>query len=129
MSDKISKRKVFIDGANLHKSAKELGFNIDYKKFYGWLKQKYRADSVYLFLGYIPENEKVYKKLEKIGYLIIYKETVNYLKDKVKGNCDTDLVLKVCSEFYENNVRDFILISSDGDFSSLVDFLIMKKVN
>lgn len=121
------KTDIFIDGANLHKSSKDLGFGIDYRKFYRWLRQKYGANNIYLFLGFIQNQKKNYKKLEEYGYLLIFKETVNYLDGKIKGNCDAELVLKVCNDFYENNLRNFILITSDGDFACLIDFLINKN--
>lgn len=46
---------VYIDGNNLYRSAKELGFEIDYKKFRGWLRQKYNPSFVYLFKSYIKK--------------------------------------------------------------------------
>ena len=39
----MEKINIYIDGNNLYRSAKELGFNIDYKKLRGWLRQKYNA--------------------------------------------------------------------------------------
>ena len=50
----MSKINIYIDGNNLYRSAKELGFEIDYKKFRGWLRQKYNPTSVYIFIGLIP---------------------------------------------------------------------------
>ncbi|MEK7645362.1 MAG: hypothetical protein AAB391_03555 [Patescibacteria group bacterium] len=44
-----SKVHIYIDGNNLYRGAKELGFTIDYKKFRGWLRQKYNPTSVYLY--------------------------------------------------------------------------------
>ena len=37
----MNKINIYIDGNNLYRGAKELGFDIDYKKFRGWLRQKY----------------------------------------------------------------------------------------
>jgi hypothetical protein len=33
-----TKTNIYIDGANLHRAAVELNFEIDYKKFRGWLR-------------------------------------------------------------------------------------------
>ena len=41
----------------------------------------------------------------------------------MKGNCDADLVLQTVSDTYENNFDRAIIVSSDGDYSSLVKFL------
>jgi uncharacterized LabA/DUF88 family protein len=47
--------------------------------------------------------------------------------DGVKGNCDAELVLKVVSDYYEENFDSCVLLSGDGDFSCLVNFLARKK--
>ena len=47
----MNKINIYIDGNNLYRSAKELSFEIDYKKFRGWLRQKYNPANVYLFIG------------------------------------------------------------------------------
>jgi len=46
---------------------------------------------------------------------------------KFKGNCDAELVVQSISDFYENRTSLFVLITGDGDFRCLVDFLILKK--
>lgn len=40
-----------------------------------------------------------------------------------KGNCDADLVLQVACDAYENKFEKAIIVSSDGDYASLVKFL------
>ena len=37
--------------------------------------------------------------------------------------------MKVSSDFYENKVDNFIIVSGDGDFGCLVEFLINKNKN
>lgn len=119
MNNKIN---IYIDGNNLYRSAKELGFNIDYKKFRGWLRQKYNADVVYLFIGLVPERVKFYEYLQSCGYILIFKQTVS-VGEKIKGNCDAELVLKTVSDFYSKSFLKCILITGDGDFGCLVEFL------
>jgi uncharacterized LabA/DUF88 family protein len=41
----------------------------------------------------------------------------------VKGNCDADLVLRVTQDYYEKKYDGAVIVSSDGDYSSLVKFL------
>jgi uncharacterized LabA/DUF88 family protein len=117
---------IYIDGNNLHRSALDLGFEIDYKKFYGWLRQKYQADNIYIFLGFIKENENFYKNLKNVGYTVVFKDTVSYLKI-IKGNCDTELTVTLLVDLYEKNIDNFTLITNDGDFSFLVKLLIYKN--
>lgn len=58
---------------------------------------------------------------------MVYKEVTYDGDGKVKGNCDADLVLNVMRDFYEHNLDKAVLVTSDGDYSSLVAFLKEKK--
>ncbi len=118
----MSRLNIYIDGNNLYRSAKKLGFEINYKKFRGWLRQKYNPNRVYLFIGLVPERTKFYEYLQSCGYILIFKQTVS-IGEKIKGNCDAELVLKTTSDFYEKEFDLSILISGDGDFGCLVEFL------
>lgn len=59
---------------------------------------------------------------------LVFKEVVHDSSGNVKGNCDAELVLNVVRSFYEEGVREVIIVSGDGDFRCLVDFLIGKDV-
>jgi len=122
----MNKTNIYIDGNNLYRSAKELGFDIDYKKFRGWLRQKYNPTNVYLFIGLVPERTKFYEYLQSCGYILVFKQTVS-VGEKIKGNCDAELVLKTVSDFYTKSFSKCILITGDGDFGCLVEFLKENK--
>lgn len=62
----------YIDGANLDRGSKALDSKIDYKKMYGWLRQKYKLDKIYLFIGLIPKYTKLYEYLQECGYILIF---------------------------------------------------------
>lgn len=113
---------VYIDGANLHRAAQELGFTIDYKLFRDWLREKYHPTHVYLFIGYLPQNTHMYQTLKECGFTLVFKETVA-MRTGTKGNCDTELAITAVSDFYTNTCSKFIIVSGDGDFSFLVRFL------
>ena len=122
----MNKINIYIDGNNLYRSAKELGFEIDYKRFKGWLRQKYNPSSIYLFIGLVPERVKFYEHLQSCGYILVFKQTVS-VGEKLKGNCDAELVLKTVSDFYMKAFSSCILITGDGDFGCLVEFLRENK--
>ncbi len=118
----------FIDGANLHQGViTYLKWELDYKKFRIWLTEKYSVTEAYIFLGNIPKYNNLYTHLQEAGYKIIFKEVVYDGNGKAKGNCDADLVLKTVQDFYENVYDNALLVSSDGDYASLVNFLIEKN--
>jgi uncharacterized LabA/DUF88 family protein len=122
----MDKMNIYIDGNNLYRSAKILGFEINYKKFRGWLRQKYSPEAVYLFIGLVPGRVKFYEYLQECGFILIFKQTVSIGKT-VKGNCDAELVLKTVSDFYTKTFTSCILVTGDGDFGCLVEFLEAQK--
>ncbi len=118
---------IYIDGANLHRGSIELGFELDYKNLHSWLRQKYGATKIYLFIGLISKYTKLYEHLQECGYILIFKETSTNMSGETKGNCDAELVLKVVSDYYEKSFTSCVIISGDGDFACVVDFLNERK--
>ncbi len=124
---KIDKNNfAYIDGANLHKAIEELGWELDYRRFRIWLLEKYGAAKAYIFIGLIPKYKDLYQHLQECGFTIVFKETTYDSAGKTKGNCDAELVLQAAQDFYEKKFDRLILISGDGDFSCLANFLLEK---
>lgn len=113
----------YIDNTNLHKSCEAEGFNIDYFKFRTYLKERLAVGTAYIFIGYVPGNEERYKKFQERGYTLIFKPTLPDGNGKIKGNCDAELVLQATRDYYEDNFNKVIVVSSDGDFGCLIQFL------
>ena len=116
----------FIDWANLHKGAGELGWALDYPRFRVWLSEKYSITKAYLFLGFLPNEKDFYSRLSESGFVLIHKESAYGDMGKIKANCDADLVLGAVVDYYEHCFDRALIISSDGDFASLVRFLKTK---
>jgi uncharacterized LabA/DUF88 family protein len=117
----------YIDGANLHKGIKELGWELDYARFRVWLTEKYNVRRAYIFIGLIPTYSSLYTHLQEAGYTLIFKETVHDGAGKPKGNCDADLVLKTTQDVYERACDSAVIVASDGDYASLVSFLMKRN--
>ncbi len=117
----------FIDAANLHQGIENLGWSLDYARFRVFLKDKYSVSKAYIFIGLIPKNKDLYTKLQEAGFTLVFKEVIFDGEGKAKGNCDADLVLKAAQEAYENAFEKAVIVSSDGDYSSLVKFLLSKN--
>jgi uncharacterized LabA/DUF88 family protein len=118
----------FIDGNNLYLGVRSQGWKLDYLKFRIFLRDKYGVTKAFLFIGYIPGNETMYKTFQEQGYICIFKPTLE-IKDgkvkKVKGNVDADLVLRAMVEYL--NYDKAVIVSSDGDFYCLIEYLITQN--
>ena len=111
----------FIDGQNLNLGVQSMGWKLDWKRFRTYLTEKYNVSTAYIFIGYIPENQKLYASLQKAGYVLIFKPVLPDKDGKVKGNVDADLVLQAMIDFTQYGKA--IIVTSDGDFYSLVRYL------
>jgi len=113
----------YIDNTNLHKGVEAEGFVIDYKKFRTYLQEKHAVKTAYIFIGYVPGNEDRYRRFQEFGYTLIFKPTIPDGAGKIKGNCDAELVLQTVQDYYEQKFTKMIVVSSDGDFGCLIQFL------
>lgn len=120
MSKNKENNSAYIDGANLYKG---LNWPLDYKRFRVWLKEKYGVEQAYIFIGLVPKYKDLYTYLQESGFTLIFKETIYDDSGKPKGNCDADLVLQAVRDTYEEHFDKAVIVSSDGDYSSLVKFL------
>ncbi len=132
----------FIDSQNLNVSTQKFGWKMDWKKFRQWLTDTYGVTKAYMFIGYIPEFESIYEQMHDAGYAVVLKPTFDMTKPRpeeaekvegaepeekkpVKGNIDAELVLWAMKEM--SNYDKAIIVSGDGDFYCLVEYLEAKK--
>lgn len=126
----VSKKKsaeniAFVDGQNLHLGT---SWNIDYKRFRTYLQEKYGVREAYYFFGYESEEQRdLYDSLQKAGFSVVFKEHEEFLTGKKKGNVDTDIVFEVMRSVAEDKFKKVVLVSGDGDYKKMVDYLIQKS--
>src|SRR5580700_6336144 len=138
--DQTKQRQVyaFIDSQNLNVGTQKFGWKMNWAKFRNFLSDRYGVEKAYMFIGYLPENEDLYEKMHEAGYLVVLKPTFDVTKPRpeidkndreddkpVKGNIDADLVLWAMKEM--PNYKKAIIVSGDGDFYSLVEYLVNKN--
>jgi len=114
----------FIDSQNLNLSIRDQGWVLDFGKFKQFLRDKYSVTHAFLFIGYIYENQDLYISLQKDGYILIFKPTLRLPDGRVKGNVDAELVLHAMIEY--DNYDKALIVTGDGDFYCLVDYLVKK---
>jgi uncharacterized LabA/DUF88 family protein len=124
----------FIDSQNLNLGVQRAGWKMDWKKFRIYLKENFNVEVAYMFIGYVPENEDLYKQMQEAGYTVVLKPTVDMymteeeLKDEkhiTKGNADAELVLYAMKDY--QNYDKAVVVSGDGDFYCLVEYLSQKN--
>lgn len=115
----------YIDATNLDRSLKTLGWKMDYTKFRVWLKEKYKIERAYVFIGLIPKYKDLYTYLQSCGFELEFKDVV-YSRGIPKGNCDSDLLMKACCDLYEGDLNRAVIVASDGDYAPLVKVLMSK---
>ena len=126
---KTRKNLCFIDGQNLHMGARSLGWDIDYKKLKDTLSTKFNVDEAYYFIGtFDSEHQELYEGLQKDGYIVSFRNHAGSLKSAKKGNVDADVVFRMMRALFErpDEFDKMILISSDGDYRNVIDYLIEK---
>ena len=111
----------FIDSQNLNLGIQKLGWKLDYSKFRVYLAEKYGVKKAYIFIGFVALNQSLYDNLQEAGFILKFKPTIPGADGKIKGNIDADLVLRVALEL--NDYDKAVIVSSDGDFYSLVQYL------
>jgi hypothetical protein len=60
-----------------------------------------------------------------MGYLVVMKPTMELPDGTVKGNVDAELVLHTMIQF--KNFDKAVIVSGDGDFFCLVEYLVNKS--
>lgn len=111
----------FIDSQNLKRGIQDCGWELDFRKFRIYLRDKWKVEKAYLFIGYMPANASLYQALQGYGYILIFKPTLQGQNGITKGNCDAELVLHCMIQ--KENFSKAVIVSGDGDFHCLIEYL------
>lgn len=111
----------FIDSQNLNLGIQKLEWKLDYRRFRTYLAEKYGVTKAFIFIGFVALNQSLYDNLQEAGFILKFKPTIPDSDGKIKGNIDADLVLQAVLEMREYDAA--VIVSSDGDFYSLVQHL------
>jgi uncharacterized LabA/DUF88 family protein len=135
MSATRSKIALFIDGANVHATAKALGFDIDYRR----LLQEFQGQSDFLRAFYYTAvvEDQDYSPLRPLldwldynGYIVMSKIAKGFVDAsghrKIKGNMDVELAVDAME--LAGQIDQMVLFSGDGDFRSLIEAMQRRGV-
>ena len=132
MIEKENKNIAFVDGQNLYMNTAKKDIDpwkIELGRFIIYLEKKYNVDRAYYHLGYTDKKyQDLYEKIQKAGFIIVFKQHSEAMVGLKKGNVDSDIIFSAMKRLYKK--EDFgkiILVSGDGDYKMLVDFLIEEN--
>jgi len=118
----------FVDWQNLHLGITSEWWELDFKKFRIYIKDKFKVQEAYYFIGYVSDDQQsLYSKLQKAWFIVIFREHSENIQWKKKWNVDTDIVFDIMRNVYENKEFDkIVLVSGDWDYIKPVKRLISK---
>lgn len=124
----MKKTIAYIDASNLKFGIAENKWELDYVSFRSWLRDKFGVDTAIFFMGLIPSNIDFYNFLQSNGYKIIFKPAIMGKDGRTKGNVDGELILQIAQDFYDQKLLSAVLVSGDGDYHCVVEFLKKKNI-
>jgi len=122
----------FVDGQNLYMGTTldiQNPWKINLTKFRIYLEKKYQVTTAYYYLGYAEDkHQSLYRSIQEAGFILTFRKHNTAMTSKKKGDVDTDIVFDIMKKLYQEDVFEkIVLISGDGDYKKLVDFLITEN--
>jgi len=136
MSFKSNRIALFIDGANLHATARALGFDIDYKRLLKEFEGRGPLLGAFYYTAIIEDQE--YSSVRPLtdwlsynGYTVVTKAVKEFTdasgRRKVKGNMGVELTIDAMQ--IAKQIDQMVLFSGDGAFRSLVEAVQRRGVH
>ncbi len=124
----IENNLAFIDGQNLYMGTRseQPAWVVDLVGFRVYLSQKYKIQRAYYFLGFVNEKyQDLYDSIQEAGFILKFREHNSAMLGKKKGNVDSDIIFNIMKKLYKKELfNKIVLVTGDGDYKMLVDFLI-----
>ncbi|MBI1197512.1 MAG: NYN domain-containing protein [Phenylobacterium sp.] len=119
---------LFIDGANLYSAAKNLGFDIDYRKLLDEFKKRSVLVRAYYYTALV-ENEEyspirpLVDWLDYNGFRLVTKPAREYTDSQGRKRFRGDMDVEIAVDMMEmaGHADHMVLFSGDGDFRKLVE--------
>ncbi len=127
MFDPREKVALFIDGANLYATSKNLGFDIDYRKLLKYFQGRGYLLRAYYYTALVEDQEyssirPLIDWLDYNGYRVVTKPAKEFTdaggRRKIKGNMDIELAVDAMEQ--ADTADHLVIFSGDGDFAGLV---------
>ncbi|MBT8473020.1 MAG: NYN domain-containing protein [Marinicaulis sp.] len=131
------KAAIFIDGANLYKAARNLGFDIDYKNLLRKAQDGCQLIRASYYTAIHEDRDQDYSPLRPLvdwldynGYTMVTKQTREFTdqqgRKRFKGSTDIELVVDMLT--LSDHLDHLILFSGNGDFRRVIEAIQAKGV-
>lgn len=126
---------LFIDGANLYATARQLDIQINYAKLFDYFSSKHRIIRAYYYTSIRTDIEpdglhKFVTWLSYNRYSVVTKPAKAFTNDtggiRLKGNMDINIAVDAME--LAPHIDHIILFSGDGDFCRLLECLQSKGI-
>lgn len=121
-----------MDGQNLYMGTAKReadSWKINLARFRVYLEEKYHVTEAYYFLGFVQnEHDDLYDEIQHAGFILKFREHNPAMLGKKKGNVDSDIIFYIMKKMYKKEAFEkVVMVSGDGDYKLVVDFLIEEK--
>lgn len=131
------KTAFFLDGANLYKAARNLGFDIDYKSLLAKTQSSCQLVRASYYTAIQEDRDQDYSPLRPLvdwldynGYTMVTKTTREFTdqqgRKRYKGSTDVELVVDMM--LLSDRIDHLVLFSGNGDFRRAVEAIQAKGV-
>jgi len=136
MPSSSSNIALFIDGANLHATAKILGFEIDYRRLLKEFQSRGTLVRAFYYTAVVEDSDfssirPLIDWLDYNGFTVVTKPTKEFIdatgRRKMKGSMDIELAVNALE--LAPHLDEMVLFSGDGDFRSLVEAVQRRGVH
>ncbi|MEZ4103701.1 MAG: NYN domain-containing protein [Candidatus Paceibacterota bacterium] len=123
----------YVDGQNLFLGIKNCdnAWEVDLSRFRIYLEKKYHVAKAYYYLGFVQDGQKyesLYEEIQSAGFILVFREHNSAMLGKKKGNVDSDIIFSIMKRLYKaEEFNKIVLVSGDGDYKMLIDFLIEEN--
>lgn len=123
---------IFIDGANLYKAARNLGFDMDYKSLLARARENANLVRAYYYTAIQEDKSQDYSPLRPLvdwldynGYTMVTKSTREFTdsqgRKRYKGSVDIELVVDMMT--LGPRLDHIVLFTGNGDFRRAIEAL------
>ncbi len=124
------KTALFIDGANLYKAARSLGFDMDYKSLLAKARDESQLVRAYYYTAMQEERGQDFSPLRPLvdwldynGYAMVLKQAREFTdaqgRRRFKGSIDVELAVDIVA--IADKLDHIVLFSGNGDFRRAVE--------